>query len=675
MENYSKSNRFLLGVAGVCIGLSVASVQPKFPGQRIAIFALGLISSHTVLGRCKNIQSLWEKNATAQWEEIEQAKQKVVDAEVQLQQERQREKETIATERANLKQREKGLEDKEQILLSRAEALEKELEARQAAGSSDLQRKEAEFQRLKAEMNATLKRQEEEANERLEFKRQQMITDVSAQAQRQVEEVKTGYQKVLDQSKAEREKAEKDAALWKYRYEQLDKPRLPRRRENMAERHCEDYIFALWRHEVKRESQTVKVGSTAVKFAETIKCDCADKQPMDLATHFVFWLKLRNPEHFQVLKTEALREKLAIAIKTPVPYFMIEEKEGLIRCEIPQKSGYVVPKEYRASETEDKLYDIKDLGAKRGFLVTGHPGAGKTSTMIYLGQQLGGKESQKLALTPHEEDAPKFQDAGFACITDIPQIIQQIGLLDEEIKLRGKDSSRRFKLVIAIDELGRILDSADKPDVLMETVKHIAVEGRKLDVIVLVGNHSQTTKAIIMDGEFRASFYQLFLVGAARYAINQPGRDVDLKKWEEEWIKEAAYPCLALINGQYKVCKHPTHHDYSDYKDSDNPPKNIEQWEVNPITITLASGCQHLAKKEDRETHFSLSEDEQVLIDWGKEKEGEFYPIKNAANRSYFSKQRKLKLTEVTAIVAKLNSMELVELDDPTAPQRYRIVG
>jgi hypothetical protein len=671
MNNHSKSNRFLLGVAGICIGLSIASVKPHFKGQRIAIFTLGLISSQAVLSRCKNVQSLWEKSATAAWEEIQEAKQKLTDTEIELKEKHRQEQSAVQTERTTLT-RERDL------LRGEAESLERELLAHQDAANADLMRKEAEFERLKVEASATLERMQAEANESLNRKKQAMLTDVAAQASKEIEQVRVGYQKALEQAKSELEKAEKDAALWKHRYDQLDKPRLPRRRENMAERFCEDYIFALWRHEVKRDSQSVKVGNSSVKFAETIKTDCDDRQPIDVATHFAFWLKLRNPEHFQTLKTDAVREKLAIALKTPVPYFVIEGSEGVIRCEIPQKPGYVIPKEYRNTEREKnlKLYDITSLEAKRGFLITGHPGSGKTSVMRFLGQVLGGKDAQRLALTPHEEDAASFQDAGFAVITDVQQILQQLQLLDEEIKLRGKDSSRRFKLIVAIDELGRILTSGKKaelkPEDLMESIRQMAVEGRKLDVIVLVGNHSQTTSAIKMDSEFRNSFYQLFLCGAALHVDSQPGKDARLTKEQEEYLHEAAYPCLALINSQFKLCKHPTHHEYSEYKDSGNPPKNIEQWEVNSITIPLASGCQHLAKKEDRKTHFSLSEDEQVLLDWVKEKQGEFYPIKNAANRSYFAKQRQLKLTEITAIIVKLNSLGLVELDNATTPQRYR---
>jgi DNA polymerase III delta prime subunit len=321
---------------------------------------------------------------------------------------------------------------------------------------------------------------------------------------------------------------------------------------------------------------------------------------------------------------------------------------------------------------DNKLFDVRNLEAKRGFLITGHPGAGKTSTMIYLGQQLGGHQAQKLALTPHEEDAPKFQEAGFACITDIPQITKQIGLLDEEIKLRASDSSRRFKLVIAIDELGRVLDSDDKADDLMETVRHIAVEGRKLEVIVLVGNHSQTTKAIKMDGEFRSSFYQLFLVGAARYAIKQPGREIELKKWEKDWVSEAAYPCLALINGQYKVCKHPTHHEYPDYKDSGNPPLNLEKWDVNPLTIKLAPGCQHLAQKEDRQYQFSFSEDEFKVIEYAQKK-GDWVTVKGLANTAYFRKERGLNLSDVRQIVEALNRASVITIDSAAKPSRYRI--
>ncbi|KAB8315339.1 ATP-binding protein [Tolypothrix campylonemoides VB511288] len=246
----------------------------------------------------------------------------------------------------------------------------------------------------------------------------------------------------------------------------------------------------------------------------------------------------------------------------------------------------------RKTQTDLKIKDILTVGDKRSWLITGHPGAGKTSVMIYLGQQLGGKEARRYALNPHKDEYSAYEPYGFIEINDLSAILEHIDLFYKELELRRQDASRRWKLVICIDELGAILERSLDPKALMGVIKQIAVEGRKLGMIVLVGNHSQTTAAIEMDAEFRGAFYQLFLVGAARYAIEQPHRKTRLTPVQEKWINETAYPALLLSNSSYSLVKHPTHGDYEEYQDSGNPPQNLEDWEVNLEEVELIK-CPH----------------------------------------------------------------------------------
>ncbi len=103
-------------------------------------------------------------------------------------------------------------------------------------------------------------------------------------------------------------------------------------------------------------------------------------------------------------------------------------------------------------------------------------------------------------------------------------------------------------------------------------------------MIVLVGNHSQTTSAIEMDSEFRGAFYQLFLVGAAVHRINQPNAPA-LKQHESEWIKSAAYPVLVCFNGRYQASQHPTHYTYKEYQDTGNPPIGLVSMCLNTVKI------------------------------------------------------------------------------------------
>ena len=270
---------------------------------------------------------------------------------------------------------------------------------------------------------------------------------------------------------------------------------------------------------------------------------------------------------------------------------------GWIECTVQLKKK----PERQKLEKDLKLKDLLTVGNKRSWLITGHPGAGKTSVMVYLGQQLGEQTAQRIALNPHDDEQSAYEPYGFAEINDLTAILEQINLIYEELELRRQDKTRRFKLVVVIDELGAILDAASKPKELMLIIRQIAVEGRKLEISVIVGNHSQTTKAIEMDAEFRNAFYQVFLVGAARYALDQPNRNTGLKPYQEDWIKNTAYPALLLSNGQYSLVKHPTHGDYEEYKDSGNPPENLEDWDFNYLTISIANGYENYLQKSQYE--------------------------------------------------------------------------
>ena len=211
----------------------------------------------------------------------------------------------------------------------------------------------------------------------------------------------------------------------------------------------------------------------------------------------------------------------------------------------------------------------------------------KLVVWIYLGQQLGGKDALRIALNPHQDDYSTYAQFGFVEISELSEILNYIYLLKNELELRRKDKNRRFKLVVVVDELGAILDSGDANEI-MGIFRQLAVEGRKLGLVVLIGNHSQTTKAISMDSEFRSAFYQLFLVGAARYAVEQPHRNTGLSKLEENHINKSAYPALMLANMQYSLVKHPTHGDYKQYRDKGNLPRNLEQWESNIDSTELS---------------------------------------------------------------------------------------
>jgi len=342
-------------------------------------------------------------------------------------------------------------------------------------------------------------------------------------------------------------------------------------------------------HEIARQ-ETNQVIRFLWKQQPPIEVDCADRQPIETGDNETrFWLKLRDSTQFQKLKSKEIVEAIRIELaKNAEPIITQEESETLIRITLPWNNRATKTHELTRKSVEDSLKDCLSVGSERCWLITGHPGSGKTSVMIYLGQQIGGESAQRLALNPHFDDTSSYEPYGFVEINEMAEIIENIYKLDEELKLRRSDKNRRFKLVVAVDELGAILDASEKPREIMSILRQCSLEGRKLGINVIIGHHSQTTKAIDMDAEFRNSFYQLFLVGAARYAIEQPGRNTGLKPEQELWVKSAAYPALMLSNWQYKLVKHPTHGDYREYRDKGNAPKNLQQWASNPVTLAIS---------------------------------------------------------------------------------------
>lgn len=397
------------------------------------------------------------------------------------------------------------------------------------------------------------------------------LNDYKHELDKKILEARTEFN--FEVTKYERKILELELTIKKLneRIRDLKAPKLATGGDEIACHECNKVIRFLWQHEPPIEVDAEPL-ATPIETGER---------------ETRFWLRLRDPLQFPLLKSEKIKDGIRFEVgKNTSPVITQEDSTDLVRITLPWNSKAPRPKDVTRKSVEDSLKNILDVGGDRSWLVTGHPGAGKTSSLIYLGQQLGGFDAVRIALNPHQDDYSSYSEYGFLEINELSQIFNYITLLKTELELRRKDKNRRFKLVIVVDELGAIIDAGSQIEI-MAIFRQLAVEGRKLGLVILIGNHSQTTKAISMDSEFRSAFYQLFLVGAARYAVDQPHRNTGLSKLEENYIRNAAYPALMLANSQYSLVVHPTHSDYKQYRDKGNLPRNLEQWESNILDTEL----------------------------------------------------------------------------------------
>ncbi len=521
----------------------------------------GLILSIEIIRNTKHEPTEREKDISQRYEgldvreeQLNERETRILNAEKTAKSERDRKQAELNSKIQSVNESEaelrKRLESINQLIDDRAEIMAEKLNNNYIEREREL---EAQYQQKHSELMEWYEGQLKKLN------------NYKYELEKNILEARTEFN--LEVTKYERKILELELTIKKLneRIRDLKAPTLATGGDEIACHECNKVIRFLWRHEPPIEVDAEPL-ATPIETGER---------------ETRFWLRLRDPLQFPLLKSEKIANGIRFEVgKNTSPVITQEDSTDLVRITLPWNSKAPKPEELNRKSVEDSLRNIRNVGGDRSWLVTGHPGAGKTSTLIYLGQQLGGKEAVRIALNPHLDENSSYSQFGFLEVNELSEIFNYITLIKAELELRRKDKNRRFKLVVVVDELGAILD-AGEADEIMTIFRQLAVEGRKLGLVVLIGNHSQTTKAISMDSEFRSAFYQLFLVGAARYAVEQPHRNTGLTKLEENYIiKGAAYPALMLANMQYSLVLHPTHGEYKQYRDKGNLPRNLEQWEL-----------------------------------------------------------------------------------------------
>ncbi len=600
-----KSPLVITGVVCAALSIGLALDKNVHTGIKLGVPTIGflccLVARHGVKHELTDIEQQFQDR----WEGIDLRESQLLDKEEEYRialNRLEQEKRTLHNDHVA---RLNSLKESEQRLKNQYDHHTEELKAEYSARIAELEKekriflKEQELQETllaakKDQIASQLLEQNEQRRAELDGREAQInqrVRDANEQLANIQDQLESEYQAKLAQFNEEKqfllEKHSKEIDSWKQRYKDAQTqiaiskaPRFPIGGDEISASECIRVIRYLWTLETP------------------IKVDCHERQPQNQGNKDVFWLTLRDATQLSALKSKT-DELQYILGKAHKPVVEQERGESTLRVELKRNTEPGIVLKASKQDVEDKIPTLaKHKNGKRGWLVTGHPGAGKTSVLIWLGQLIGGEDCDRVALNPHNDEFSMFEKYGYTELTELPLIYEQLELLAEELNLRGQDPTRRRKLIVVVDELGKILSNAEDPQRVMEIIRQINVEGRKLEMVILIGNHSQTTTAIKMDAEFRSAFYQLFLVGAARELIKKPNAP-ELKDWEKQWLHDTAYPTITLINGQYSICLHPTHWNYTEYRDSGNPPKGLQEMKIQALIIEVAGVSTPLVIKKN----------------------------------------------------------------------------
>lgn len=222
------------------------------------------------------------------------------------------------------------------------------------------------------------------------------------------------------------------------------------------------------------------------------------------------------------------------------------------------------------------FYDWNNISDEAvGFLICGNSGSAKSSLATWLAGHLSQYNPMAvIALDPHFNDCWKL--AGITSIGKIEQIESALNWLLSELDARcdrkGKGEPLGDPLFVICDELNAALERFKDKKVVESALKRLGSEGRKFGLTFCGLNQSSNAGAIGIDAKYRSN-YALILLGQSARTHPQLGKH----------LADTAYPCLLDGSIAPSLAKHPTHGDYSTFKKSGNPPKNLMQ--INQLAL------------------------------------------------------------------------------------------
>jgi hypothetical protein len=246
------------------------------------------------------------------------------------------------------------------------------------------------------------------------------------------------------------------------------------------------------------------------------------------------------------------------------------------------------------------FYDWQNISDEAvGFLICGNSGSAKSSLATWLAGHLSKSNPMAvIALDPHFNDCWKL--AGIQSIGKIEQIeaalFWLLGELDARCELKGQGKPLGDPLFVICDELNASLERFKDRKIVESTLRRLGSEGRKFGLTFCGLNQSSNAGAIGIDAKYRSN-YALILLGQSARTHPQLGKH----------LADTAYPCLLDGSIAPSLAKHPTHGDYSTFKKSGNPPKNLMQ--INQLP--LPSGL--LAAIDDRPIAVQIAPPSSVM--------------------------------------------------------------
>ena len=247
---------------------------------------------------------------------------------------------------------------------------------------------------------------------------------------------------------------------------------------------------------------------------------------------------------------------------------------------------------------ELEFYDWRDLlDDAVGIFIVGNSGSGKTSVASWIaGWLTKDKPAQMLALDPHANKNPLWQELGIHVYSEIPKIEYQLVLLLNELDLRqspGYDGDEE-EIIFFADELNACLKRFEDSELIGNALTRLGSEGRKYGMTMIALNQSSNCNSLGIDVKMRSNFLIIMLNAAARHKADTWKKEDTRRKH----VEETAYTCVVDGSVREMVAVHPTHNSYKIYKKKGNKPIGLLPINQLPLTIELAD---KLPEKEPKE--------------------------------------------------------------------------